>query len=89
MNSNNFNKQYVLKVATLNMCGLRRRAKYPDFAIFVVNYELLCFTEIKTDDTDIISFQGYISFDQPRIAHFYTNLEEFQFILKINYRNRV
>ena len=48
------------------MCGLRRRSNYPDFANFVESYDLLCFTEIKTDNTDIISFQGYSSFDQPR-----------------------
>ena len=48
------------------MCGLRRRSNYPDFANFVESYDLLCFTEIKTDNTDIISFQGYSSFVQPR-----------------------
>ncbi|MEW8548622.1 MAG: reverse transcriptase family protein [Candidatus Thiodiazotropha sp.] len=50
----------------MNVCGLKRRAQYPDFIDMVENYDLLCFTETKIDETDIISFPGYCNFSQPR-----------------------
>lgn len=48
------------------MCGLRRRAEYPDFIDLVNSYDLICFSESKIDKFDVISFPGYGSFDQPR-----------------------
>ena len=48
------------------MCGLKRRAEYPEFIDFVKNYDLVCFSESKIDATDIISFPGYCCYDQPR-----------------------
>ena len=33
---------------------------YPEFLNFVCNDDILCFTETKTDNTDVIDIQGYI-----------------------------
>ena len=53
-------------IATLNVCGLRRRSNFPEFLEFVQRFDLLCFSESKIDETDVISFPGYDSIDQPR-----------------------
>ena len=36
----------------------------------VESYDLVCFTESKIDNTDIISFPGYTCFTQPRKQRF-------------------
>ena len=54
------------KMASLNVCGQRKKAEYPDFLEFIENYDLLFFSETKIDETDVISFPGYSCFAQPR-----------------------
>ena len=59
--SKTFNtKTKFLKEANLNFCGLRRRAEYPEFLEFVNDYDLLLFSGTKIDDTDVISFPGFV-----------------------------
>ena len=48
------------------MCGLRRRSNFPEFLEFVQQFDLLCFTETKINQTDVISFPGYDCIAQPR-----------------------
>ena len=64
-NQLNDNKR-SFKFASLNVCGLKRRAEYPEFIEFVKKYDLVCFSETKIDATDIISFPGFCCYDQPR-----------------------
>lgn len=47
-----------LTLLSLNVCGLRKIFNYPDFLNFVCRYDILCFTEIKTDNTDVIDIPG-------------------------------
>ena len=39
----------TIKIGSLNVCGLRRRAQYPDFVEMVNEHDILCFSETKTD----------------------------------------
>lgn len=59
-----------MKLATLNVCGLRKRSNYPDFFENFVDYDIVCFTEAKIDETDIILFPGFTAFYQPRKQKF-------------------
>ena len=52
------------------MCGLMKRAEYPDFIDMVESFDLICFSESKIDDTDVISFPGYCNIAQPRKQKF-------------------
>ena len=52
-----------LKIASLNVCGLKRRAQYPEFEEFIKNNDIVCLSETKHDETDVISFTGYFSLD--------------------------
>ena len=45
---------------------MRRRSNFPEFLEFVQRFDLRCFSETKIDETDVISFLGYDSIDQPR-----------------------
>ena len=51
----------LFDIATLNVCGLRRRSNFPEFLEFVQRFDLLCLNETKIDETDVISFPGYDS----------------------------
>ena len=59
-----------MKLATLNVCGLRKRSNYPDFFENFVDYDIVCFTEAKIDESDIILFPGFTAFYQPRKQKF-------------------
>ena len=52
----------VFDIATLNVCGLRRRSNFPEFLEFVKRFDLLCLNETKIDETDVAvsHFQGTI-----------------------------
>ena len=41
------------------MCGLSKRANYPEFIELVNKYDVLCFVETKTDDCDQIDLPGF------------------------------
>ena len=60
----------TLQFATLNVCGLKARSKYPHFVDFCNKYDFLCFTETKIEETDVISISGFISFSQSRRQKF-------------------
>ena len=56
----------TLSVASLNVCGLKRRVQYPDFISFVNQYNVVCLAETKLDEADIILLDGYTFISQPR-----------------------
>ena len=60
-----------LSVASLNVCGLRRRLLYTEFSDLVQNYDIFCLSETKLLDTDIISCPGYTFLSQPRRQLFF------------------
>lgn len=68
LQKNQFNnsKSYNIKIASLNVCGLKRRLEYPDFTKYFENYDILCFMETMLDDSDIISLPGFSTISQPR-----------------------
>ena len=43
----------------LNVCGLKRRALYPDFSDLIRIFYMFCAVETKLDSTDVIPLQGY------------------------------
>ena len=60
------NTNCASKFSSLNVCGLKRRADYPEFIELVNKYNLICFSESKIDENDVVSIPGYMSIDQPR-----------------------
>ncbi|MEW8546031.1 MAG: endonuclease/exonuclease/phosphatase family protein [Candidatus Thiodiazotropha sp.] len=56
----------TLNIATLNVCGLRKRSQYPDFVEYFDRFDLICFVETKLEDIDVISIPGFQCFSQPR-----------------------
>ena len=56
----------TLNIATLNVCGLKKRSQYPDFVEYFDKYDLICFVETKLEDIDVISIPGFQCFSQPR-----------------------
>ena len=48
------------------MCGINRRLNYPDFTELINRYDLLCFTETKTDDLDNVELNDYVFFSKNR-----------------------
>ena len=62
-------KTYSLKnisIASLNVCGLKRRLEYPEFPELVNNFDVFCVSESKLDKHDIISLKGYTYVSQIR-----------------------
>ena len=55
-----------LIIGCLNVCGLKRRALYPEFSEFIKNFDILGTVETKLDSTDVISLQGYKFINCPR-----------------------
>ena len=52
----------TLKFATINICGLENKLKFPDFDTFINQYDFVCITETKLDDFDSINIPGYTFF---------------------------
>ena len=48
-----------MKILTLNVCGLSRRCKYPEFLEFIQTFDVLCLVETKTDDVDQIDLPEF------------------------------
>ena len=48
-----------VNMAVLNVCGLKRRALYPEFVSLVNSYDMFFATETKLDDNDIIEIDNY------------------------------
>ena len=51
--------KHELNIATLNVCGLRRKLQYPELKEFFNAYDMICLTETKLDDFDNISIPGF------------------------------
>lgn len=56
----------TLSFLSLNVCGLRKKLQYPDFVTFVCKYDVLCLTETKTDNTDVINIAGFVVYMKNR-----------------------
>ena len=52
--------QKLLKFASLNVCGIKRKVQFPDFGELVNKYDLFCVCETKLDRYDCIDLPGYI-----------------------------
>ena len=50
----------MIKIVSINVCGINRRLKYPEFQDFISKYDLLILTETKTDDIDPIELNDFI-----------------------------
>ena len=50
----------VLKITSLNVCGLRSKTLFPDFNEFVSRFDIIGFQETKTDQLDDLTLPGYI-----------------------------
>ena len=50
----------MIKIVSINVCGINRRLKYPEFQDFISKYDLLILTETKTDDIDTIELNDFI-----------------------------
>ena len=48
-----------LKIASLNVRGLKHRLKFPEFIDFIYSYDIICITETHLDNTDIIDVPNY------------------------------
>ena len=53
-------------IGCLNVCGLKRRALYPDFSDLVRTFDIFCTVETKLNEMDVISLQGYNFINCPR-----------------------
>ena len=60
------NANCAFKFASLNVCGLKWRADNPESIELVNKYDLICFSESKIDENDVVLIPGYMSIDQPR-----------------------
>ena len=47
------NNDYTkLRILSLNVCGLKSKLIIPDFSLLISKYDILCFLESKTDETN-------------------------------------
>lgn len=47
---------------SLNVCGVNRRLQYNEFVEFLSSFDVICLTETKTDDTDVLQIPGFSVF---------------------------
>ena len=67
MTDNNLkNVTHKLVFGCLNVCGLKSRLNFPEFIETLACYDVLCVTETKLDETDVISIPGYNFMSQHR-----------------------
>ena len=59
-----------LKIASLNVCGVKRRLNYPEFSDLIKQFDIFCVSESKLDKYDDISLEGYTFLSQYRKQHF-------------------
>jgi hypothetical protein len=52
----------ILKIGSLNVCGLKTRSKFPDFVEAVKMFDILCVQETKLDQYDLVSVPDYSFF---------------------------
>ena len=56
----------ILKIGSLNVCGLKTRSKFPDFVEAVKMFDILCVQETKLDQYDLVSVPDYSFLSKPR-----------------------
>ena len=49
-----------LDLLILNVCGIKTKLLYPEFVNLLNKHDILCFTETKTDDLDVINHEDFI-----------------------------
>ena len=49
--------QMSLDVLSLNICGIKSKLFSADFVNFIIDYDVICFTETKCDDIDMINIK--------------------------------
>ena len=76
---------HTLSVGILNVCGLKRRILYPEFIDLAHNFDILCLSETKLLDKDVISCEEYTFFSHPRKQKFYRRSGGIGFLV----RNRI
>ena len=60
-----------LKIASLNVCGLKRRLNYPEFSELIKQFDTVCVSESKLGKYDEITLEGYTFLSQCRKQHFF------------------
>jgi hypothetical protein len=55
-----------ISVASLNVCGLKRKSEFPDFAYLVQKYDIFGAVETKLDIYDVVNIEGYHFINKPR-----------------------
>ena len=59
-----------IQIGSLNVCGLRRRLRYPEFQSLISKYDVFCVQETKLDNIDVISLNNYTFLSQIRKQKF-------------------
>lgn len=79
-----------MRIFTLNVCGIRSKIETPDFIESCKKYDVLCFSETKTDDIDTpemmekfkaMGFQMFV-----RNRHKFTNRWSGGLIIAVSYK---
>ena len=55
-----------LRVLSLNVCGVKNKLNYDEFANLINKHDIVGLTETKTDDTDKIEIPGFVTFMKNR-----------------------
>lgn len=79
------NNDLPLKIGTLNVCGIMNRIHYPEFTSLAHRFDLLCYTECKSDDHDTVSVDCYYFLGEARKQKCLKNLVVLVFSLKMAY----
>lgn len=69
-----------LKIGTLNVCGLKKRLKYPEFVKLIEQYSILCVVETKIDESDIVNVPNYTFFRSQELKNSNGSLVELGFL---------
>ena len=62
----NQNTKTRLNIASINVCGLKSRVNYPEFIQLIQRYDIVCISETKLDQYDIIECPNYTFLSKPR-----------------------
>ena len=55
-------QERILKICTINVCGLKSKLLYPEFDIFLDKYDIIGITESKLDRFDSINLDSIIQY---------------------------
>ena len=67
---------------SLNVCGLKRRIHYPEFIETIKQFDVICMSETKLTDTDVISCEGFTFFNAPTRQKFTRSSGGIGFLVK-------